>query len=148
MNSMCRPPPARLMGLSNVSLGFSTGITPFVVPRLMAAAHVPESQIASITAIAASPDFRSVLFSPILDVRFSRRWCASLLAGLSGCAAATAFLIPHQLLLLQVVLIICNAAAVLSASAPGRLALQYHTESIQKLGEQMAEHCSDQWSRD
>lgn len=116
---MRRLPPVWLMGLSNATLGFGTGITLFVVPQLMAAAHVPESKIASITAIATSPNFWFVLFSPILDVRFSRRSYATLLAGLSGCAATAAVLILPHLLLLQVALVICNAAAVLSASALG-----------------------------
>lgn len=116
---MRRLPPVWLMGPSNVTLGFSTGITLFVIPQLMAAVHVPESKIASITAIATSPNFWLVLLSPILDVRFNRRWYATLLAGLSGCAAATALLALHYLLILQVAVIICNAAAILSASALG-----------------------------
>lgn len=114
-----RLPPVWLMGLSNATLGFCTGITLFVVPQLMAEARVSESKIASITAIATSPNFWFVLFSPILDVRFSRRWYATLLAGLSGCAAATAVLTLHHLIILQVAVVICNAAAVLSASALG-----------------------------
>ena len=46
----------------------------FFLPQLMAAVHVPEPKIAAITAIGVSPNFWFVLFGPILDVRFSRRW--------------------------------------------------------------------------
>src|SRR5215471_7637223 len=76
------------MGLSNTTLGCSTGIIFFVMPQLMAARHVPELKIAAITAVASSAFFWSVFFAPILDVRFSRRWYATILAALSGIAAA------------------------------------------------------------
>jgi PAT family beta-lactamase induction signal transducer AmpG len=41
-------------------------------------------RIAVITAVATTPNFWFVLFGPLLDVRFSRRWYATLFAGLSG----------------------------------------------------------------
>jgi PAT family beta-lactamase induction signal transducer AmpG len=107
------------MGLSAATLGFSNGIILFVLPQLMAAEHVPEAKIATITAIGSSPGFWSVLFGPILDVRFSRRWYASLLAALSGAAAATAFLSLHHLVMLQIAMVVCNASAILSGSALG-----------------------------
>jgi PAT family beta-lactamase induction signal transducer AmpG len=75
------------MGLSDATLGFSNGIIFFVMPQLMAAAHVPEAKIAAITALASSPGFWFVFFAPIIDVRFSRRWYATVFAALSGAAA-------------------------------------------------------------
>lgn len=78
---MRRVPPVWLMGLSNATFGFSNGITFFVMPQLMAAVHVPEPRIAAITAIASSSNFWFVLFCPVLDVRFSHRWYATLFAG-------------------------------------------------------------------
>ncbi len=119
MDSRLRLPPVWLMGLSNATLGFGNGITLFLLPQLMAAVHVPEPKIATITAIGVSPNFWFVLFGPILDVRFSRRWYATLLAGLSGAAAAAAILSLHHLAMLQVAIVVCNAAAVLSSSALG-----------------------------
>ena len=107
------------MGLSNTTLGFSNGIILFVMPQLMAAAHVPESKIAAITALASSPGFWSVFFAPMLDVRFSRRWYATVLAALSGTAAAVAVLNLHHLLVLEIVLVIGATAASLSSSALG-----------------------------
>jgi PAT family beta-lactamase induction signal transducer AmpG len=107
------------MGLSNATLGFANGITLFAMPQLMAAAHVPEPKIAAITAVATSPGFWFVLFGPILDVRFSRRWYATLLAALSGLAAAIAVLSVHHLVVLQLAMVLCNAAAILSSSALG-----------------------------
>src|SRR5947207_15730301 len=85
----------------------------------MAAVHVPEAKIATITAIGASPGFWFVVFGPILDVRFSRRFYATLLAALSGAAAATALLSLHHLVVLQIAMVVCNASAILSSSALG-----------------------------
>jgi MFS transporter, PAT family, beta-lactamase induction signal transducer AmpG len=107
------------MGLANGTLGFASGIMNFVMPQLMASVHVPEPKIALITAIAVSPNFWFVLFGPILDVRFSRRRYATLLAALSGTAAAVAVLSLHHLIVLQVAMVLCNASAALSASALG-----------------------------
>ena len=87
-----------------------------VLCLVMAAVHVPEPRL-TITAIGVSPNFWFVLFGPILDARFSRRWYATLLAGLSGAAAAAAILSLHHLAMLQVAIVVCNAAAVLSSSA-------------------------------
>lgn len=116
---MRRLPPLWLMGLANGTLGFASGIMNFVMPQLMASVHVPEPKIALITAIAVSPNFWFVLFGPILDVRFSRRRYAALLAALSGIAAAVAVLSLHHLVVLQVAMVVCNASAALSASALG-----------------------------
>lgn len=107
------------MGMGNLTLGFASGAMNFVMPQLMASVHVPEPKIALITAIAVSPNFWSVLFGPILDVRFSRRSYAAGLAALSGAGAAVAVLSLHHLLILQMAMVVCNASATLSASAYG-----------------------------
>jgi MFS transporter, PAT family, beta-lactamase induction signal transducer AmpG len=119
MNSKRRLPPIWLIGLSNATLGFSNGITLFVMPQLMATVHVPEPKIATITAISSSAGFWFVFFGPILDVRFSRRWYATLLAALSGIAAATSFLSVHHLAVLQIAMVVCTASAILSSTALG-----------------------------
>ena len=55
-------------------------------------AHVPEATIASITAVTVSPLFWTFLISPVLDVRFSRRWYAVLTAVLAAAALVLALL--------------------------------------------------------
>ena len=117
---MIRPvPPVWLLGLSDATIGLANGIIVFVMPQLMAGAHVPEPKIAAITALATTPGFWFVFFSPILDVRFSRRWYATVFAALSGVAVAAAVLNLHHLLVLQIALVVGNAAAILSSSALG-----------------------------
>ena len=92
MRSDRKTPPVWLMGMSNATMGFSNGIVLFALPQLLAAEHVPESKIAAITAVAFSPAFWVVLFAPILDVRFSRRWYATVLAAASAVFAAASIL--------------------------------------------------------
>jgi len=65
--------PIWLMGMTMLPFGMLTGLTLFTVPQLLAARHVPEAEIAALTALAASPMFWAFLVCPILDVRFSRR---------------------------------------------------------------------------
>ncbi|WP_109489227.1 MFS transporter [Occallatibacter savannae] len=116
---MRRLPPLWVMGLANGTLGFASGIMNFVMPQLMASVHVPEPKIALITAIAVSPNFWCFMFGPMLDVRFSRRWYATVLAIVSGAAATIAMLSLHHLLVLQAAMVMCNASAALSAAALG-----------------------------
>ncbi len=112
-------PPVWLMGLSNLTLGLVTGIVAFALPQLMAAEGVPEWKIAAITAVAVSPSFWCVLFGPMLDVRFSRRWYATVLAGCAAVFAAIAFLSFHRLLVLELALTLANASANLFGAALG-----------------------------
>lgn len=119
MRSSQRLPPVWLMGLANATLGFSTGIVSFVMPQLMAAEHVPVEKIAAITAVAFSPNFWSFLLSPMLDVRFSRRWYAAVLAASSGLFTAIAIPNLHHLAVLEIAMVCVSATAMLSSSALG-----------------------------
>ena len=66
--------PVWLMGLTNAVFGMYAGILVISVPQLLSARHVPETTIAAMTAVMISPGFWGFLVSPVLDVRFSRRW--------------------------------------------------------------------------
>lgn len=92
----------------------TTGIVFFVLPQLLAAEHVSEVKIAAITAVAMSPNFWAVVFSPMLDVRFSRRWYATVFAAAAAISAAVAILNLSRLLVLE-------CAAVLSIASGGEL---------------------------
>lgn len=75
-------PPIWLMGMSYLPFGIFGGIMLIAVPQLLAGAHVPEPQIAAITATGLMPGFIAFPFGPLLDWRFSRRTYAVIFAGL------------------------------------------------------------------
>jgi PAT family beta-lactamase induction signal transducer AmpG len=105
------------MGLANATLGFSSGIVTFVLPQLMGAEHIPEGRIAVITAVGFSPNFWFFLLSPVLDVRFSRRWYAAAFAALAGLATAVAIPNLRHLAVLEISMVVISASSMLSASA-------------------------------
>jgi MFS transporter, PAT family, beta-lactamase induction signal transducer AmpG len=112
-------PPIWLMGISNASFGLYGGIAFFAMPQVLATHHVSEVRIAAITAMALSPNFWAVVFGPMLDVRFSRRWYATFFAGLAGLLAFIAVINLRHLVVLEVALVTGSAAAILSTTALG-----------------------------
>jgi PAT family beta-lactamase induction signal transducer AmpG len=107
------------MGLSNASFGLYGGIAFFAIPQLLATHHVSEARIAGITAMALSPNFWAVIFGPMLDVRFSRRWYATAFAALASILAFIAVINLNHLVVLEVALVAGSAAAILSTTALG-----------------------------
>ena len=57
--------PIWLMGMTMLPFGILSGLTLFTLPQLLAARHVPEAEIAGLTALASSPMFWSFGFYPI-----------------------------------------------------------------------------------
>jgi len=80
------------MGLSNAVFGMFGGIVAVSVPQLLSARHVPETTIAAMSAVIISPGFWTFLVSPVLDVRFSRRWYSVITATLSAVLLTLALL--------------------------------------------------------
>ncbi len=111
--------PVWLMGLTNLSYGLYGGVVAFAIPQVLSNRHVPESAIAGITAIGFSPGFWAFLFSPILDVRFSRRWYAVALASIAAITLVVAFLSLDRLILLEIALTLGFFCAYLFQSAVG-----------------------------
>jgi PAT family beta-lactamase induction signal transducer AmpG len=107
------------MGLTNLSYGLYGGVVAFAVPQLLGNRNVPETAIAGLTALAFSPSFYAFLISPILDVRFSRRWYAVALAIVASLTLVVAFLNLDHLVLLETVLTVGFFAAYLYQSAVG-----------------------------
>lgn len=112
-------PPIWLAGLADLTLGLTNGIVFFLIPQLLAARHVPEATIAGVTAAAMSANFWSVLFSPILDVRFSRRWYATTFNALAAIFILIAFTNLQHIALLTVALVLIVSSAALAAGAFG-----------------------------
>lgn len=119
MKAHRRVAPIWLMGLSNATLGFCMGLVIFAVPQLLAAEHVPEAKIAGLTALAISPNFFYFLLGPVLDVRFSRRWYATVMALTTALCAVIAILNLHHLVVLEVALMMICLLSNLSAAALG-----------------------------
>jgi len=84
--------PVWVMGMTNALFGMYGGILVISVPQLLSARHVPEATIAAMTAAAISPGFWTFLVSPVLDVRFSRRWYAVVTAAVSAALLSLALL--------------------------------------------------------
>ncbi len=107
------------MGLSNCSVGLTSGIAFFVVPQLLAGRHVSEGTIAGITAAAMSSNFWPFVFGPMLDVWFSRRFYATVFAALAAVLISVALMNLNRLAMLEVALVLGVAAAMLYTTALG-----------------------------
>ena len=111
--------PVWIMGLTNLSYGLYGGVVAFAVPQILGDRDVPETAIAGLTAVAFSPGFWAFLFSPVLDVRFSRRGYASALAVIAALTLVVAFLNLDRLALLETALTVGFFAIYLFQSAVG-----------------------------
>lgn len=106
-----------LLGLSNSSVGLTSGIAFFTIPQLLAEQHVSEPTIAGITAAAMSSNFWPLIFGPMLDVWFSRRFYATTFAALASIFVAIAITNRYSPLVLEVTLVLGVAAAMLYTTA-------------------------------
>ena len=114
-----RLPPIWLMGLANLPFSMSSTVLLITVPQLLAARHVPEPMIASITAFALIPGFTAFVVSPILDVRFSRRTYAIVMAVASALCTLAALASLDNLTALRWLLFLASAAATVFQGALG-----------------------------
>jgi MFS transporter, PAT family, beta-lactamase induction signal transducer AmpG len=97
--------PIWLMGLTNTLFGMYGGILVISVPQLLNARHVPEATISAMTAAMISPGFWTFLASPILDVRFSRRWYCVATALAAAALLSLALVNLEHLLLVEICLV-------------------------------------------
>jgi PAT family beta-lactamase induction signal transducer AmpG len=111
--------PLWLMGLANAVFGMYGGIMIISVPQLLSARHVPEGTIAAMTAAMISPGFWTFLVSPVLDVRFSRRWYSVVTAALAAALLMLALLNLDHLALVETFLVAGYFFANLYQSALG-----------------------------
>jgi PAT family beta-lactamase induction signal transducer AmpG len=114
-----RRAPVWLMGLSNATIGLAGGFIVLPLPQMLAAQSVPEAKIAAVSAACLSPGFWVFLLGPMLDIRFTRRWYATVFAALSGLCLMMALLMRSHLLVLEITLMVAYAASVLSSNALG-----------------------------
>lgn len=114
-----RRAPVWLMGLSNATIGLVGGFIVLPLPQMLAAQGVPELKIAAVSAACLSPGFWVFLLGPLLDIRFSRRWYATVFAALAGVCLTFAVFLRSHLLVLEIAVMIAYAASVLSSNALG-----------------------------
>src|SRR5258708_8503018 len=89
------------------------------VPQLLSARHFPETPIAAMTAVMLSPGFWTFLVSPVLDVRFSRRWYSVATAVSAAVLLVVALFNLDHLVLVEVLLVAGYFFANLYQSALG-----------------------------
>lgn len=94
------------MGLTNSVFGMYGGIIVITVPQLLSARGVAEATIASMTAAMISPGFWSFLFSPVLDVHFSRRWYSVVTAVVAAILLSIALLNLDHPALVEILLVV------------------------------------------
>jgi PAT family beta-lactamase induction signal transducer AmpG len=92
--------------MTNALFGMYGGILVITVPQLLSARHVPEATISAITAATISPGFWTFLVSPVLDVRFSRRWYSLVTAILAAALLSLALLNLEHLALVEILLVV------------------------------------------
>jgi PAT family beta-lactamase induction signal transducer AmpG len=107
------------MGLSNATIGLVGGFIVLPLPQMLAAQGVPELKIAAVSAACLSPGFWVFLLGPLLDIRFSRRWYATVFAALAGICLTFGVLLRSHLVILEIAVMIAYAASVLSSNALG-----------------------------
>jgi PAT family beta-lactamase induction signal transducer AmpG len=107
------------MGLSNATFGLVGGFIVLPLPQILGAQGLSEARIAAVSAACLSPGFWVFLLGPILDIRFSRRFYASLFAILAGLGLFLAVEMRAHVLLFETAVLIAYAAAVLSSNAIG-----------------------------
>ncbi|HZZ88050.1 MAG TPA: MFS transporter, partial [Caulobacteraceae bacterium] len=112
-------PPVWVMGLGFLPLAASGSLTLITTPTLLAANHVPEAQIASVTTIALIPAFIGFLLGPLLDWRFSRRFYAIAFAVVGAVTQFAGLLFIRDLAVLSVLLFVAGLAIGLCVSAVG-----------------------------
>ncbi len=132
MNLRGRTAPLWLMGMSNLSFGLYAGFLTVPLPQLLAAQHVPEARIATLTATVFSGGIWVFLLGPMLDVRFSRRWYSTFFAALASICLTVSLLNRTHLQLLEVLMLLGFASAQLCTNALGgwlATIVQAHDES-------------------
>jgi PAT family beta-lactamase induction signal transducer AmpG len=107
------------MGLTNSVFGMYGGIVLISVPQLLSMRHVPETTVAAMTAVMVSPGFWAFLVSPVLDVRFSRRWYSAASALMAAALLVAALLNLDHLALVEGLLVAGYFFANLYQSALG-----------------------------
>lgn len=111
--------PIWLMGMTMAPFGMLAGLDVITLPQLLAARHVPESEIAMLCTLAYSPSVWCFLLCPILDVRFTRRFYSLASTLVAAAFTPVALLSLGSTALLASALVIANLASGIMQNALG-----------------------------
>ncbi|MBB6145151.1 PAT family beta-lactamase induction signal transducer AmpG [Silvibacterium bohemicum] len=111
--------PIWLMGLSNLPFGLFNGILVMALPQMLAARHVPEEKIATAITVVVTGAIFVFPLGPLLDVRFSRRWYATMFALVSAVSVALSILFQSHITVVEVAMFVGFASIFLSQNALG-----------------------------
>ena len=119
MQARRRLPPIWLMGLTNATFGLTGGFVAVNVPEMLAAQGIPAGHVATAAAVILSPGFWGFLFSPILDMRFSRSTYALVFGTLTALAVGFTLAFHSSVVVVQVVMTLGFFTAMLYQGAVG-----------------------------
>jgi MFS transporter, PAT family, beta-lactamase induction signal transducer AmpG len=111
--------PVWVMGLAMAPFGLLGGVWAVSLPQLLAAQHVPEPTIATVSALSGLPTSVGFLASPVLDLWISRRAWSLGLAVLTGIFLFAALVCHESVVALGALLFLAWLAAILFAGAAG-----------------------------
>ena len=119
MNHSRTKPPLWLWGMANATYGLVAGYVFVPLPQMLVARGLPQDRIDAIVANCLLTGFWAFLISPVVDVRFSRRWYTVFFALLAGISLYAALQTMHSIPWFEAWLIIANAAGIMSSNALG-----------------------------
>ncbi len=119
MSRSSKVPPAWLLGWGYLSYSISNSVAIIAVPDLLASAHVPEAQIATVTSLYISTAVISIPLAPLLDLRVSRRTYAIEFAILTAMCTFGSLVAIGNIPLLSSVLFLCGVSTVMCVNAVG-----------------------------
>ena len=135
LDSARKLPPIFLLGLTNSTYGMCGGFACVVLPEMLAAQGVSGGRIGAIVSWILLALVWSFFFSPMLDVRFSRRSYAMCFAAVASAGVALTVMHHSSLQFVEAVMVISYAAAsLLQASVGGWMGSLVPKEDDAKLG--------------
>ncbi len=111
--------PPWLLGWGNLPLAINGSVGIIAVPDLLASAHVPEAQIATVTSLYLATAFIGIPITPILDWRYARRSYAIAFTLLCTVFTCASLLAVRNVGLLTIFLFLSGLTNVLVINAVG-----------------------------
>ncbi len=118
-NKSDRTLPPWLLGWGNLPLAINGSVGIIAVPDLLASAHTPEVQIATVTSLYLATAFIGIPITPILDWRYARRSYAIVFTILCAIFTCASLLAVRNVSLLTIFLFLSGLSNVLVVNSVG-----------------------------